>query len=38
MEYSIIQARGVLGVGAEHQDGTLSSLYRMEAVKVIEEK
>jgi hypothetical protein len=38
MEYAVVRARGVLGVGAERQDGTLSSLYRMEAVKVIEEK
>jgi hypothetical protein len=38
MEYSVVRARGVLGVGAKRQEGTLSSLYRMDAVKVIEEK
>jgi hypothetical protein len=38
MEYSVVRARGVLGVGAERQGGMLGSVYRMDAVKVNEEK
>jgi hypothetical protein len=38
MEYAVVRARGILNVGAERKDGALTSVYRMEAEAVSEEK